>query len=148
MLFCKIPEMHLSLSNIYDRYFCKNSEFVIDIGHSSNAFELVDVPYYKEVWLSLTSMYEGCECFRKIMAKLIAFLRKRRKAAHHYLPHQLHFCYKVVEGSKKKDCEKGRSSHPDVFCKKGALKNFTTFTGKYQLWSLFQIMLQVLKDRS
>ena len=30
-----------------------------------------------------------------------------------------------------------RSSRPEVFCKKGALKNFTTFTGKYLCQSLF-----------
>ena len=30
-----------------------------------------------------------------------------------------------------------RSSRPEVFCRKGALKNFTTFTGKYLCQSLF-----------
>ena len=30
-----------------------------------------------------------------------------------------------------------RSSRPEVFCKKGALKNFTTFTGKYLCQILF-----------
>ena len=30
-----------------------------------------------------------------------------------------------------------RSSCPDVFCKKGALRNFAKFTGKYLCQSLF-----------
>ena len=30
-----------------------------------------------------------------------------------------------------------RSSHWEVFCKKGFLKHFTKFTGKHQRWSLF-----------
>ena len=30
-----------------------------------------------------------------------------------------------------------RSSRPEVFCKKGVLKNFTRFTGKYLCQSLF-----------
>ena len=30
-----------------------------------------------------------------------------------------------------------RSSHPGVFCKKGALKNFAKFTGKHLCQSLF-----------
>ena len=30
-----------------------------------------------------------------------------------------------------------RSSHPDVFCKKGVLENFAKFTGKYLCQSLF-----------
>ena len=33
-------------------------------------------------------------------------------------------CYKAVESSEEKDAMKGRSGYPDVFCKKGALKNF------------------------
>ena len=57
---------------------------------------------------------------------------------------QFHACFKAVRGLKEKDSEKGRSSHPDVFCKKGVLENFATYTGRYLCWSLFQIMLQVL----
>ena len=30
-----------------------------------------------------------------------------------------------------------RSSHPEVFCKKGVLRNFPKFTGKYLCQSLF-----------
>ena len=30
-----------------------------------------------------------------------------------------------------------RSSHPEVFCKKGVLKNFAKFTGKHPCQSLF-----------
>ena len=30
-----------------------------------------------------------------------------------------------------------RSSHPEVFCKKGVVKNFAKFTGKHLCWSLF-----------
>ena len=32
---------------------------------------------------------------------------------------------------------KGRNSHPDVFCKKGVLRNFADFTGKHLCQSLF-----------
>ena len=32
---------------------------------------------------------------------------------------------------------KHRSSHPEVFCKKGVLRNFAKITGKYQCQSLF-----------
>ena len=31
----------------------------------------------------------------------------------------------AVEGSKEKVSLKGRGSHPDVFCKKGAVENFS-----------------------
>ena len=31
---------------------------------------------------------------------------------------------------------------PEVFCKKGVLKNFANFTGKHLCWSLFIIKLQ------
>ena len=37
-----------------------------------------------------------------------------------------------------------RSSRPEMFCKKGVLKNFTKFTGKYLRWSLFLIKLQAV----
>ena len=37
-----------------------------------------------------------------------------------------------------------RSSHPEVFCKKGVLKNFAKFTGKQQCQSHFLIKLQAL----
>ena len=30
-----------------------------------------------------------------------------------------------------------RSSHPEVFCQKGVLKNLEKFTGKHLCWSLF-----------
>ena len=34
-------------------------------------------------------------------------------------------------------CSTIRSSRPEVFCKKGVLRNFTKFTGKYQCQSVF-----------
>ena len=37
-----------------------------------------------------------------------------------------------------------RSSRPEMFCKKGVLKNFAKFTGKYLRWSLFLIKLQAV----
>ena len=37
-----------------------------------NTFELVDVSYYDGVQLSLSRIFEYCECFGKFMAKLIA----------------------------------------------------------------------------
>ena len=38
-------------------------------------------------------------------------------------------CYKAVESSEEKDAMKGRSGYSDVFCKKGALKNFPIYIG-------------------
>ena len=38
-------------------FFCKNFQFIIDIWQGRNAFELVDVSYYKEVRLSLTRIF-------------------------------------------------------------------------------------------
>ena len=38
-----------------------------------------------------------------------------------------------------------RSSRPEVFCKKGLLKNLTKFTGKHFCWSIFLIKLQAFK---
>ena len=35
-----------------------------------------------------------------------------------------------------------RSSRPEVFCKKDALKSYAKFTGKHLCWSLFLIKLQ------
>ena len=43
-----------------------------------------------------------------------------------------------------------RSNHPEVVCKKGVLKNFAKFTGKYLFWSLFLLKLQagnLIKER-
>ena len=37
----------------------------------------------------------------------------------------------------KKNMRTHRSSHPEVFCKKGVLRNFTKFTGKHPCQSLF-----------
>ena len=34
-------------------------------------------------------------------------------------------------------CTKNRNSRPDIFCKKGALRNFSKFTGKHLCQSLF-----------
>ena len=54
---------------------------------------------------------------------MVAFLWwERREAAEHHLYHQLHTCYKAVEGSKENYSVNGRSSHPDVFYKKVLLK--------------------------
>ena len=36
-----------------------------------------------------------------------------------------------------------RSSRPEVFCKKGVLRNLAKFTGKHLCWSFFLIKLQV-----
>ena len=38
---------------------------------------------------------------------------------------------------KVKKTSNNRSSHPEVFCKKGVLRNFTNFTGKHLCQSLF-----------
>ena len=38
---------------------------------------------------------------------------------------------------RKRERQTDRSSHPEVFCKKVALKKFTKFTGKHLCQSLF-----------
>ena len=38
-----------------------------------------------------------------------------------------------------------RSNHPEVFCKKGVLRNFTKFAGKHLCRSLFLIKLQAFR---
>ena len=35
------------------------------------------------------------------------------------------------------NCQSARSSRPEVFCKKGVLRNFAKFTGKHLCQSLF-----------
>ena len=37
-------------------------------------------------------------------------------------------CYKAFKGFKKKDSPKDNNSHPDVFCKKGVMKNLSICT--------------------
>ena len=44
-------------------------------------------------------------------------------------------CEKSVD--KNKVFQAYRSSHPDVFCEKGVLRNFTKFTGKHLCQNLF-----------
>ena len=43
----------------------------------------------------------------------------------------------MLMGSFRHGSQICRSSRPEVFCKKGVLKNFTKFTGKYLCQSLF-----------
>ena len=38
--------------------------------------------------------------------------------------------------SLERESWRARSSHPEVFCKKGILRNFVKFTGKHMCWSL------------
>ena len=38
--------------------------------------------------------------------------------------------------------DNSQNQPPEVFCKKGVLKNFANFTGKHLCWSLFLIKLQ------
>ena len=55
--------------------------------------------------------------------------------------HSITLCYKPI------GCESLlRSSRPDVFCKKGILRNFAKFTGKHLCQSLFLIKLQASGD--
>ena len=55
--------------------------------------------------------------------------------------HSVTLCYKPI------GCESLlRSSHPEVFCKKGVLRNFAKFTGKHLCRSLFLIKLQASGD--
>ena len=37
---------------------------------------------------------------------------------------------------------KTENLQPEMFCKKGVLKNFTNLAGKHQCWSLFLIKLE------
>ena len=41
--------------------------------------------------------------------------------------------------------EKYRSSHREVFCKRGVLKNFTEASGKHRCWSLFFNIVAALR---
>ena len=41
--------------------------------------------------------------------------------------------------------QKRQKQPPEVFSKKGALKNFANFTRKYPCWSLFLIKLQAFR---
>ena len=43
----------------------------------------------------------------------------------------------------KRDCAKGRNSHPDVFCKNGVLQSFTIYMVQKLHWCLFSINSQV-----
>ena len=47
-----------TLSNIYDRVFLQNVQFIIDIWKGPNAFELVYVSRYKGVWSKLTRIFQ------------------------------------------------------------------------------------------
>ena len=42
----------------------------------------------------------------------------------------------------KQNASRDRSSNPEVFCKKGVLRNFAKFTGKHLYQRLFLIKLQ------
>ena len=48
-----------------------------------------------------------------------------------------HFCDFQIFLKCSKSLKPYRRSHPDVFCKKGILRNFTKFTGKHLCQSLF-----------
>ena len=43
----------------------------------------------------------------------------------------------IFENICRSYCNIDRSSRPEVFCKKGVLRNFAKITGKYQCQSLF-----------
>ena len=49
---------------------------------------------------------------------------------HSYRNQLIHFNFKLIDFY-------DRSSRPEVFCKKGVLKNFTKFTGKHLCQGLF-----------
>ena len=57
-------------------FFAKKKKFIINIWQGANVFELVDVSYYKEAWLSLTRLLSDANIFKKFMAKLTAFFEK------------------------------------------------------------------------
>ena len=49
-----------------------------------------------------------------------------------------HFCDFQIFLKCSKSLKPYRRSHPDVFCKKGILRNFTKFTGKHLFQSLYR----------
>ena len=53
--------------------------------------------------------------------------------------------FREYEGCQQ-NFENNRSSHWRCSVKKGVLKNFANFTGKYLCWSLFLINLQALRS--
>ena len=66
------------------------------------------------------------------------------KLHHFHVIHQkvtnyvfLYICLLMENYVKSKSAEKVRSSRPEVFCKKGVLRNFAKFTGKHLCQSLF-----------
>ena len=48
----------------------------------------------------------------------------------------------LIENDKIINNDSDRSSRPEVFCKKGVLKNLAKFTGKHLFWCLFSIKFQ------
>ena len=65
-----------SLSNTHDCFFLKHFQCIIDIWQDSKVFELVHASYQREVGLRLRGMFESWKCFRKFVAKLIAFFER------------------------------------------------------------------------
>ena len=79
-----------------------------------------------------------------LLLTLTSFLRKKTKQKNDSKNTLWHFVVKrkfiasLLDNLKHAN---GRSSRPEVFYKKGVLKNFAKFTGKHQCQSLFLIKL-------
>ena len=56
--------------------------------------------------------------------------------------YQYKWCDVTSHASDVNDNVKASSSRPEVFCKKGVLRNFAKFTGKHLCWSLLLIKVQ------
>ena len=69
-----IMEIFLQKFSISHRYLWHQY-----LSNSSNTIEKVDVPHYKEVWLSLTMIFKCCKCFRTFLAKLTFFEEGERR---------------------------------------------------------------------
>ena len=63
------PDVHLATCQTFTMdSFCKFFHFIKDIlsWEGPHAFDLADVSYYKRGRLSLTKIFESCECFRNV----------------------------------------------------------------------------------
>ena len=73
------------------------------------------------------------QIFTNFIAKLVAFFEKVEGRQ----PPISCPLVRAAESSKERDSVKGRSSHLNVFCRKGFLKDSSVYTGKHLNWSLY-----------
>ena len=90
------------------------------------------------------------QIFRNFIAKLIAFFEKvegRQPPISCPLVTSLLRWLRALK--RERDSVKGRSSHLNVFCRKGFLKDSSVYTGKHLKWSLYstQVSCNSIKKR-